>query len=98
MLNIYVKYTAHDGGREPFLRQIVEQGILSAIRAEDGCIMYDYYLSAQDENVILLIEQWESEAHQRVHMQQPHMKPLMELKDRYIADVKLGKVELSDAF
>ena len=98
MLNIYVKYTAKEGCRETFLREIVEQGILTAIRNEDGCIMYDYYLSAQDENVILLLEQWVSEEHQRIHMQQPHMKPLMEIKDKYISDVTLGKVELCDAF
>ena len=98
MLNIYVKYTAKEGCRETFLREIVEQGILTAIRNEDGCIMYDYYLSAQDENVVLLLEQWVSEERQRIHMQQPHMKPLMEIKDKYISDVTLGKVELCDAF
>lgn len=98
MLTIYVKYTAREGCREKFLREAVEQGIVTAIRAEDGCIFYDYYLSVQDENVILLVEQWESAEHQRIHMQQPHMKPLMELKDKYIADVKLGKVELQDGF
>lgn len=97
MLTIYVKYTAKDGCREKFLREIVEQGILTAIRNEEGCLMYDYYLSAQDENVILLIEQWESEAHQRVHMQQSHMKPLMALKEKYVAETILGKVELCDA-
>ena len=98
MLTIYVKYIAKEGCCEKFLREIVEQGILTAIRNEDGCIMYDYYLSAQDENVVLLLEQWESETHQRVHMQQPHMKPLMEIKDKYIAETTLGKVELCDAF
>ena len=96
MLTIYVKYTAREGCREKFLREIVEQGILTTIRAEDGCIFYDYYLSVQDENVILLLEQWESAEHQRIHMQQEHMKPLMALKDKYIADVKLGKVDLHD--
>lgn len=97
MLTLYVKYTAHEGCREKFLREIVEQGILTDIRNEAGCLRYDYYLSAQEENVILLIEQWEGEAHQRVHMQQPHMKPLMEIKDKYIAETIFGKVALSDA-
>lgn len=97
MLTLYVKYTAHEGCREKFLREIVEQGILTDIRNEAGCLRYDYYLSAQEENVILLIEQWESEAHQRVHMQQTHMKPLMEIKDKYIAETIFGKVALSDA-
>ena len=96
MLNLYVKYVAREGCREKFLREAVEQGIVDAIRAEDGCIFYDYYLSAQDERIILLLERWESAEHQRIHMQQPHMKPLMELKDRYIDEVTIGKAELSD--
>ena len=47
--------------------------------------------------MVLLIEQWESEAHQRVHMQQPHMTRLRELKARYIDSTTMGKAELHDA-
>lgn len=57
---------------------------------------YDYYFSAQDENEVLLIERWESAAHQRVHMEQPHMARLREIKDKYIAATKLGRVHLED--
>ena len=97
MLTLYVKYTAKPGCRESYVRSIVEEGILTAIRAEEGCLCYDYYFSAQDENVVLLIEQWESEAHQRVHMQQPHMTRLRELKVRYIDSTTMGKAELHNA-
>ena len=95
-LKLYVVYHAKPGGREAFVRQVVEEGILTAIRAEDGCLAYDYYFSAQDENELLLIERWESAAHQRVHMEQPHMARLREIKDKYIADTKLGRVRLED--
>ena len=44
----------------------------------------------------LLIERWESAAHQRVHMEQPHMARLREIKDKYIAATKLGRVHLED--
>ncbi len=94
MLTLYVKYTAKPGCRENYVRTIVSEGILSAIRAEEGCIRYDYYFSAQEENVVLLIEQWESEAHQRIHMQQPHMARLRELKEQYIESTDVGKVQL----
>ena len=97
MLTLYVKYTAKPGCRESYVRSIVEEGILTDIRAEEGCLCYDYYFSAQDENVVLLIEQWESEAHQRIHMQQPHMARLRELKARYIDSTTMGKAELHDA-
>ena len=94
MLTLYVKYTAKPGCRERYVREIVTEGILTAIRDEAGCIRYDYYFSAQEEDVVLLIEQWESEAHQRVHMQQPHMARLRELKAQYIDGTEMGKVAL----
>ena len=95
-LILYVRYTAKPGCRETFVRQIVEKGILALIRQEPGCLAYDYYFSAQDENEVLLIERWESAAHQRVHMEQPHMVRLREIKDKYIAATKLGRVHLED--
>lgn len=51
MLTLYVKYTAKPGCRENYVRDIVSEGILTTIRAEEGCIRYDYYFSAQEENV-----------------------------------------------
>ena len=95
-LTLYVRYTAKDGCREAFVREIVEAGILTLIRQEAGCLAYDYYFSARDENVVLRIERWESAEHQRIHMQQPHMTHLREIKDKYIAATKLGRVRLED--
>ena len=95
-LKLYVVYHAKPGGREMFVRTLVEQGVLTAIRNEPGCLAYDYYFSAQDENELLLIERWESAEHQRIHMQQPHMTHLREIKDKYIAATKLGRVRLED--
>ena len=80
-LTLYVAYTAKPGCRETFVRQIVMEGIADTIRREEGCIRYDYYFSAQQEDKILLVEQWQTQAHQRIHLQQPHMARLRELKD-----------------
>ena len=95
-LMLYVCYMAKDGCRETFVRELVEVGILTLIREEPGCLAYDYYFSAQDEKELLLIERWESAEHQRIHMQQPHMTRLREIKDKYIAATKLGRVRLED--
>ncbi len=69
-------------------------GLLDAIRAENGCLRYDYYFSVQEENVILLVEQWESEKLQQEHMQHPNMTRLQALKAEYIANTILQKAEL----
>lgn len=90
-LKLYVVYHAKAGGREKFVRTLAEQGVLTTIRSEPGCVAYDYYFSAQDENELLLIERWESEAHQRVHMQQPHMDAVRAAKAQYIERTEVGK-------
>lgn len=96
-LTLYVAYTAKPGCRETFVRQIVMEGIADTIRREEGCIRYDYYFSAQQENKILLVEQWQTQAHQRIHLQQPHMARLRESKEQYVADTRLGRVTLEEA-
>lgn len=94
MYTIYVKFDCVPGKREAFITRVKEEGILAAVRAEDGCIRYDYYLSEKDPDEILLIEQWESKQHQQVHIEQPHMAQLRTFKNDYITNTKLGEVEL----
>lgn len=94
MYTIYVKFDCLPGKREAFIQRMKDTGILEAIRAEDGCEKYDYYLSEKDENVILLIEQWASKTHQQVHMTQPHMAKMKEFKGDYICNTVLGEVEV----
>ena len=94
MYTIYVKFACLPQRREAFIQKVKETGILEAIRAEEGCIRYDYYLSEKDANELLLIEQWESKAHQQIHITQPHMARLREFKGDYITDTVLGEIEL----
>ena len=94
MYTIYVKFTCLPEKRAAFIQKVKETGILAAIRAEDGCIRYDYYLSEKDPNELLLLEQWQTREHQQIHIGQPHMAQLRALKGDYITDTKLGEVEL----
>lgn len=92
-LLLHVTYHTNPGQREIFLRQVVHEGILSAIRAEEGCQKYDYYLSVQDENELLLIERWDSPAHQEKHMTQPHMAKMLALQAEYVAQTTVAEIE-----
>ena len=94
MYTIYVKFECLPQKREGFIQRMKQTGILEAIRAEDGCIKYDYYLSEKDPNEILLIEQWESKQHQQIHMTQPHMAQMKEFKGDYITKTLLGEIQL----
>ena len=94
MYTIYVKFDCAEGKREDFVERVRAEGILDAIRAEDGCLRYDYYFSEKDARELLLIEAWETSEHQRVHIQQPHMEKLRSFKDDYVKNSTLGEFEL----
>ena len=91
MYTIYVTFNCFDGKREAFIEKLHSEGIVTAIRAEDGCIRYDYYFSEKDKNEILLIEAWETKDHQQIHIGQPHMARLREIKNDYVKETKLGE-------
>lgn len=86
---LHVTYHAKPGCARAFVEELEASGVAAAVRAEDGCIHYDYYFSAGDENEVLLFEEWTSQAHQQVHMTQPHMPLLRQIKEKYIQDTVL---------
>ena len=94
MYTIYVQFKCFKGKREAFVEAVKKEGILAAIRAEDGCLRYDYYFSEADDTELLLIEAWESKHHQQVHIDQPHMDRLRAFKDEYIETTTLGEFAL----
>ncbi len=96
MYCIYVKFTCHNEKREAFVEKMRAEGILDDIRAEDGCIRYDYYYSEKDPCELLLIEQWETKEHQQVHCTLPHMDKMRLFKDEYIKDTVLGEITLGE--
>ncbi len=96
MYTIYVVFNCVPGKREAFVERAQKEGIVDAVRKEDGCYRYDYYYSEKDPNELLLIEAWESLKHQQVHIEQPHMARLREFKDEYIQSTKLGEFTLKD--
>ena len=93
MYNIYVCFKCLEGKREAFVERVREEGILAAIREEEGFVRYDYYFSEEDKSSLLLIETWESYEHQQVHIAQPHMAKLREFKNDYIETTKLGEFD-----
>ena len=81
---ILVTYKTRPGVREEFLNKIYASDILKKIHQEDGCI----------SDTILLLEEWESEACQKAHMQTLHMKEFMPVKESYVSVTKVRKIQL----
>ena len=91
---IAVTYHAKPGRRENFLRQLSAEGVIDTIRAERGCLRYDYYLSVQDADELLLVEQWATRADQQVHMGQSHMQTLLRIKEENVESYHVSEITL----
>ena len=90
---LHVTYTCKPGRAGAFVQAVKDSGVQEKIRAEDGCIRYDYCLSCETPDTVVLIEQWQSAAAQERHMSQPHMAKLRKLKEEYTVETTLERYE-----
>ena len=93
-LGINVTYRTKPGQRQAFLDGLSAAGVRQAVLAEAGCLQYDYYLSVGDPEAVLLVEQWESPEAQKLHLTQPHMDMVKQLKARFVEQTTLVSYEL----
>ena len=91
MIGINVTYRAKPGCRQAFLDALSAADIRDAVLSEAGCVQYDYYLSANRADEVLLVERWE----QKLHLTQPHMVKVREIKERLVDETVLTSYELS---
>ena len=86
-----VTYNLRNKKREEFLEKLEEMGMAIRSRVEEGCIMYEYFASTEDENKLILVEKWENTAAQQAHTQTDHFKELGQIKDEYVLDTLIEK-------
>ena len=89
MLRLHVIYTVKDGMKQAYYDALQESGAPEKVRAEEGCLRYEYRPGEGPENELHLYEEWVSPEHQKVHLAQPHMAAVRALKDEYVLDTKL---------
>ena len=90
---LHVYYHCKSGAAQDFVRAIKDSGVQALVRAEDGCMQYDYHLSLEENDTVVLLEKWRDSDALAAHMQQPHMETLKELKSRFALDTILERYE-----
>ena len=91
MIVLNVTYKCKADMREEFLEAIMAEGIDAACRAEDGNIKYDYYMSAEDTDEMLLLEKWRDAEALAAHQEQAHFKRLGEIKNEFVEETLFDK-------
>ena len=93
MLTLNVYYRCKSGQREAFHKELSELGTRAVSMTEAGFVKYDYYFDAQDPDVLLLVESWESQEALTAHSSTETFAKLQALKGVYCTDVKLDRFE-----
>ena len=91
MIVLIVTYKCKDGMREKCLEAIKAEGLDAASRAEEGNIKYDYYMSADNENEMMLVEKWRDADALAKHMEEPHFKRLGQIKEGFGIETVIEK-------
>ena len=99
MINVLASVKIKPGTRDRFLAVFNENA--SAVLAEDGCIEYfptvdadsTVQSQARDENVVTVIEKWESLEALNVHLKAPHMVAFREKAGDMIESLSLKILE-----
>lgn len=82
-LIVHLFYTGKNGSAQAFAREMMDSGIVDAIRAEDGNERYQYFTSLDDPETVLLIDAWRDQAALDVHHASPLMGRIMALREKY---------------
>ncbi len=92
-VNIY--YSGTNGSAKRFAEEMVSNGIVSDIRAEDGNIRYEYFFPMEDGETVLLIDSWKDQDSLDAHHASAMMEQIAKLREKYGLHMKVERY-LSD--
>ena len=80
-VNLY--YTGSNGSARKFAEEMMDSGIVDAVRAEEGNERYEYFFPMEDPETVLLIDRWRDQAALDFHHKSPMMSQIATLREKY---------------
>ena len=97
MITVNLYYTGTNGSARAFAEEMVQTGVVTAIRAEDGNLRYEYFFPMDDPETVLLIDQWRDQDAIDVHHASPMMGQIAALREKYDLHMKVERFVSDDA-
>ena len=83
MITLHLFYTGQNGSARAFAEEMVSRGVVAAIRAEEGNLRYEYFFPMDDNETVLLIDQWRDQAAIDQHHASAMMGEIVALREKY---------------
>ena len=91
----HVTYTCKPGMAEAFINAVRERGLQEKTRQEDGCMQYDYHISCEVPDTVVLVELWRDKEAVKVHAEQPAFAEISKIKDEYVLNTDLQRFKVA---
>ena len=95
MITVNIYYTGKNGTARAFAEEMIRSGVVSAIRAEEGNLRYEYFFPMEDPETVLLIDRWRDQEAIDAHHASPMMGQIAALREKYDLHMKVERF-LSD--
>ena len=97
MITVNLYYTGANGSARAFAEEMTRSGVVSAIRAEEGSLRYEYFFPMDDPETVLLIDQWRDQAAIDVHHASPMMAQIAALREKYDLHMRVERFVSDDS-
>ncbi len=94
-VNIY--YSGANGNARKFAEEMVSNGIVAAIRAENGNLKYEYFFPLDNEETVLLIDSWKDQNSLDIHHASPMMSKIIALREKYNLHMRVERYVSDEA-
>lgn len=93
-VNIY--YTGQNGSAQKFMNEMIQSGTVKKIKEEQGNLKYDYFISVDNPETVLLIDSWKSQSDIDLHHASPMMNTIMALREKYDLHMRVERYKDDD--
>ncbi len=90
---LHVTYTCLPGKAQGFVQALKDAGLQAKVHSEEGCLQYDYHLSCEAADTVVLLEHWRDQAALSRHSAQPHMAEIQALKEGFVTATHVERYE-----
>ena len=82
-ITVNLRYTGTGGNARAFAEEMTSSGTVEKIRAEEGNLRYEYYVSLEDPETVLLIDSWADQTAIDAHHASSMMATIAALREKY---------------
>lgn len=94
---IHIYYTGIKGNALKFAKEMVSSGTVSKIRQAEGNLAYDYFVSMDNEETVLLVDRWTDQEAIDRHHASSMMDTILNLREKYDLSMRVERYVSDEA-